>query len=56
MVTEGGQTLGGEHTMQYTDDVLQNCILGTFTMLLTNIIPITLILKIGLAKNIFKRV
>lgn len=25
MVTEGDLTLGGEHIMQYTDDVLLNC-------------------------------
>ena len=24
MVMEGDQTLGSEHTIQYTDDVLQN--------------------------------
>ena len=26
MVIEGDLTWGGEHTIQYTDDVLQNCI------------------------------
>ena len=25
MVREGDLTLGGEHTIQYTDDILQNC-------------------------------
>lgn len=35
MVTKGDWTLGGEYTIQYTDDVLQNCILETY-MLLTN--------------------
>ena len=29
MVTEGDQTLGGEHTMKYADDVLQNCTIET---------------------------
>ena len=32
-------TQGGEHTMQYTDDVLQNCALKTCMILLTNAIP-----------------
>ena len=35
--------LGGEHTMQYTGDVLQNCTLETHTILLTNVSPIKLI-------------
>ena len=29
MVTEGDLTLGGEHTIQYTGDGLQNCTLET---------------------------
>lgn len=38
MVMEGN--LGGEHTMQYRDDVLWNC---TFkTILITNVSPINL--------------
>ena len=37
MVTQGDLTLGGEHTMQYTDDVSQNCTLGTYIILLTNV-------------------
>lgn len=39
MVTEGNLTLGGEHTMQYTDGVLQNCILETYIILLTDVVP-----------------
>ena len=31
------------HTLQYADDVLQNCTLETYTMLLTNVTPINLI-------------
>ena len=31
--------LGGEHTMQYTDEVLQNCTPETYVILLTNVIP-----------------
>ena len=31
---------GGEHTIQYTDDVLQNCTPETYIMLLTNDTPI----------------
>lgn len=31
--TEGDVTLGGEHTMQKTDDVLWNCTLETYTIL-----------------------
>ena len=33
---EGDLTWGGEHTVQYTDDVLQNCIPETYIILLTN--------------------
>lgn len=36
MVTEGVQTLGGKHTMEYIDDVQKNVIL------LTNFNPINL--------------
>lgn len=45
MVTERDQTLGGEHTMQCTDDILQNCTLETYVMLLTNVTTKNLILK-----------
>ena len=43
MVMKGDQTLGGEHTIQYTDDVLQNCALETYKILLTSVNPINLI-------------
>ena len=35
---EGDWTLG-EHSMQYTDEVLQNCIWETYIMVSTNVIP-----------------
>ena len=40
METEGDLTLD-EHNIQYTDDVLYNCILETYIILLTNDFPIT---------------
>ena len=40
MVIEGDWTLDGEHTIQYTDDVLQNYTLETYEILLTNVTPI----------------
>ena len=43
MVIEGNLTLGGEHTMQYRDDILQNCTPETYIILLTNVTPINLI-------------
>ena len=43
MATEGDLTLGGKHTIQYTDDVLQNCTFKTCITLLTNVTPINLI-------------
>ena len=33
---EGDLTWGGEHTIQYTDDVLQNYTSETYIILLTN--------------------
>ena len=36
MVMEGDLTWGGEHTIQYTDDVLYNCTPETYIILLTN--------------------
>ena len=36
---EGDLTLGGGHTIQYTDDALQNYILETYIILLTNATP-----------------
>lgn len=35
--------LGGEHTVQYKSDVLLNFTLGTYVILLFNVIPISLI-------------
>ena len=32
--------MGGEHTMQYTYEVLQNCTPATYIILLTNVTPI----------------
>ena len=40
MVMEGDLTWGGEHTIQYTDEVLQNCARETYIILLTNVTPI----------------
>ena len=36
-------TLGGNYTMQYTDDMLSNCTPETYIILLTDIAPISLI-------------
>ena len=36
MVMEGDVTWGGEHTLQYTGDVLQNCTPEIYIMLLSN--------------------
>ena len=36
-------TLGGGHTMQYTDDVSWNCTLETDTVLLTNATTVHLV-------------
>ena len=40
MVIEGDLTWGGEHTIQYTDDVLENCTPETYIILLTNVTSI----------------
>ena len=40
MMMEGDLMWGGKHTIQYTDDILQNCIHETYTILLTNVTPI----------------
>ena len=45
MVIEGDLTWGGEYTIQYTDDVLQNCTPETYIVLLTNVSPIIQFLK-----------
>ena len=42
---EGDLTWGGEHTIQYTDDVLQNCTPETYITLLTNVTPVNIIKK-----------
>ena len=39
MVIKRDLTWGGEHTIQYTDNVLQNCTPETYTILLTSITP-----------------
>ena len=36
-------TLGGEHTMQYTDELSYNCTLETHIILLTSLSPMHLI-------------
>ena len=40
MVMEGDLIWDGEHTIQYTDDILQNCKPETYMILLTNVTPI----------------
>ena len=40
MEMDGDLTWGGEHTMQYTDDILQNCTPETYIILLTDVTPI----------------
>ena len=39
MAMEGDLILDGEHTMQCTQDALQNCIPETNVILLTNVTP-----------------
>ena len=41
MVMDKDLTWGGEHTIQCTDDVLQNCALETCTVLLTSVTSIS---------------
>ena len=41
MVMEGDLAWGGEHTIQYTVDVLQNCIPETYIILLINVTSIS---------------
>lgn len=50
-VVTGRQALGAEHTMGNTDDVLRNCTLETYIILVTCITPINLILKIDSSRN-----
>ena len=40
MMMEGDLTWGGEHTIQYIDDVLQNCTTETYIIFLINVTPI----------------
>ena len=40
---KGDLSMDGEHTIQYTDGVLQNCTAETYMILLTNAAPINLI-------------
>ena len=49
---EGDVTWGSEHTIQYTNDILQNCTAETYVILLTNVTPINSILKIKIRKEI----
>ena len=37
MVTKKDLALGGEHTIQYIDDILENCTLETYIILLINV-------------------
>lgn len=46
MVTEGDLASGSEQATEYTDAVLQSYTPEIYRMLLTNIIPINLIIKI----------
>ena len=41
---EGDLPWGGEHTIQYTDNVLQKCTLETYIILLTNVTLINLMI------------
>ena len=43
MVMEQDLTLGGRHTMKYTDAVAQKCTLETYVILLINVTPINLL-------------
>ena len=39
VVTKGDSTLGGKHTIQYTDDISQNCTPESYVILLMNVTP-----------------
>ena len=43
MVTKDELSLGGGHTVRYTEHVTQKCTLETYIILLTNVTPINLI-------------
>ena len=51
---EGDSTLGGEHIVQYTDDVLQNCTPETYVILSTNVTPINSVKKVKKRKKSIK--
>lgn len=40
VVMEGDSTWGGQHIIQYTDDVLQSRIAETYVIVLTNVTPL----------------
>lgn len=40
MVMESDLTLGGKHTIQFTEDLLLNCTVETYVILLTKVTPI----------------
>lgn len=44
-VTEEDYVWAAEHARRHADDVLRNCTLGVYIILLTNITPVTLIQK-----------
>ena len=52
MMMEGDLTWGGEHTIQNTDDVLQNCTPETYIIWLSSITPINSIKKREKTPNI----
>ena len=56
MVMEGDMTWGGEHTIQYTDDVLQNCTPETYIVLLSNVTSINSIKNIKDKKTKKKKI
>ena len=45
MLVERDLSLDGEYTIQYTDNVLQNCTFETYIILLTNVTSINQNLK-----------
>lgn len=45
MVREWNLTLSGERRMQDTNDMLLNCMLETYKIILTTVAPVNLILK-----------
>lgn len=53
MVTGGGLTLGGGHTVKYTDLVSLKCTPETFMILLTNATLMNLLKTIKIKINIY---